>query len=112
MSKRWDALIAKEVNGKNYWTKIGAMFENRSGNGFSLVLDAIPPTVDGAYRISLFEPKDNNDRGSNNGGGNSNSGGSSYSSNSGNSNNSSYSSGRPGANRGGQSDNMEDDIPF
>lgn len=107
MSKRWDALIAKEVNGKNYWTKIGAMFENRSGNGFSLVLDAFPPTVDGAYRISLFEPKDNSDRGSNNGG-------SSYSSNSGSSNNSSYSSGRPGANRGQSAPDhgQDDDIPF
>lgn len=103
MSKRYDAFIAKDVNGKSYWTKIGAMFENRSGNGFSLILDAMPPTTDGAYRVSLFEPKENNDRGSNS------NGGSSYNNNGGNN-----SSGRPGANRGqsqGDSGN-DDDIPF
>lgn len=100
MSKRYDAFIAKDVNGKSYWTKIGAMFENRSGNGFSLILDAIPPTVDGAYRVSLFEPKENNGNSNNNGGGSSNGG-------------SSYSSGRPGSNRGqSQNDDMSDDIPF
>lgn len=97
MSKRWDAFIAKDVNGKSYWTKIGAMFENRSGNGFSLVLDAIPPTVDGAYRVSLFEPKENNNRDS------------SYGNNSGGN---SYSSGRPGSNRGQSNDVSDDDIPF
>lgn len=100
MSKRWDAMIVKEVNSKNYWTKIGAMFENRSGNGFSLVLDAIPPTTDGAYRISLFEPKENN------------SGGGSYSNDRPASNDGGNSNGRPGANRGQEQNIPEEEIPF
>lgn len=104
MTRRWEAMAAKEVNGKNYWTKLGVMFENRSGNGFTVSLDAIPAPVDGAYKFSFFEPKDNSDRSnSNNGGG--------YQNNS--SNSGGYSSGRPGSNRGqSQNDDMGDDIPF
>lgn len=104
MSNRYDAMIVKEVNGKNYWTKIGAMFESRSGDSFNLILDAIPPTVDGAYRVSLFKPRENN----NSNGNSSNSG---YNNNS-NNGGSSYSSGRPGQNRGQSNDDMDDDIPF
>lgn len=94
MTKRWDAMSAKEVNGKTYWTRLGVMFENRSGNGFSLSLDAIPVPTDGAYRISLFEPKENNNQ-------------QSYS----NSGSSSGGFNRPQANRT-QNDSMGDDIPF
>lgn len=95
---RYEAMIVKESNGKNYWTRVGVMFPNKNGAGFQLYLDAIPAPVDGAYKISLFEPKENNNQGSNN---RSDDRGSS---------NSSYSSGRPGANR---NDSIpEDDIPF
>lgn len=102
MTKRWDAMSAKQVNDKTYWTRIGVMFENRSGNGFTLSLDAIPVPTDGAYKISLFEPKENNNNG--------NSGGGSYGGN--NNGGSSYSSGRPGSNRGQSNDDVGDDIPF
>lgn len=94
MSDRLDAMHGKESNGRTYWTKLGAAFKNRSGSGYTLVLDAIPASVDGQYRISLFEPT--NDRGSNS------SSGTSYNN----------SNGRPGADRGQSQNVSDDDIPF
>lgn len=98
MVDRYDALYGKENNSKTYWTKVGAAFKNRSGSGYTLVLDAIPAPVDGQYRISLFEPN-NNSGGSNNNDRGGNSGG-----------NNSYSSGRPGNNRNEIPES--DEIPF
>lgn len=57
MSERYDALTARESNGKSYFTKLGAMFPNKSGEGFTLVLDAVPASVDGQYRIILKVPQ-------------------------------------------------------
>lgn len=57
MSDRYDALTVRESNGKSYFTKIGAMFANRSGGGFTLVLDAVPASNEGQYRILLKEPQ-------------------------------------------------------
>lgn len=57
MSDRYDALTVRESNGKSYFTKIGAMFANRSGGGFTLVLDAVPASNEGQYRIILKEPQ-------------------------------------------------------
>lgn len=108
MVDRYDALYGKENNGRTYWSKCGAMFKNRNGSGYTLVLDAIPAPVDGQYRISLFEPNNNNSGGSNNnndrGGSNNNDRGS----NSGGNN--SYSSGRPGNNRNEIPES--DEVPF
>jgi hypothetical protein len=101
MVDRLDALMGKETNGKTWWTKIGAAFRNRSGSGWTLVLDAMPAPIDGQYRISLFEPNNNNSGGSNN---NNDRGGNSSG------NNSSSSSGRPGSNRNEIPD--DDSIPF
>lgn len=61
MASRYDALTVRESNGKNYFTKIGAMFENKSGAGFTLMLDAVPASVDGQYRIILAVPKPRED---------------------------------------------------
>lgn len=69
MTDRYDALTVRESNGKSYFSKIGAMFKNRSGNGYTLMLDAMPASNDGQYRILLTEPKEREDRGSGNGGG-------------------------------------------
>lgn len=92
MIKRYDVMFAKENNGKTFWNKCGVAWLNKAETGYNLVLDAIPAPVDGAYRMNLFEPKENN---------NSNSGGNSPSSS------------RPGANRQQTDDSgMEDDIPF
>ena len=57
MSERYDALTVRESNGRSYFTKLGAMFPNKSGDGFTLVLDAVPASVDGQYRILLKSPQ-------------------------------------------------------
>jgi len=62
MAERYDALTVRETNGKSYFTKLGAMFPNKSGDGFTLVLDAVPASVDGQYRILLKVPQPRDDR--------------------------------------------------
>lgn len=62
MADRYDALTVRESNGKSYFTKIGAMFANRTGDGFVLALDAVPASVDGQYRIILKVPQPRDDR--------------------------------------------------
>lgn len=56
--------IPQERDGKVYWTRIGTMFENRSGDGFSLVFNAlpIPQLKDGQIecRAMAFPPRDDN----------------------------------------------------
>jgi hypothetical protein len=62
VAERYDALTVRESNGKSYFTKLGAMFPNKSGDGFTLVLDAVPASVDGQYRILLKVPQARDDR--------------------------------------------------
>lgn len=54
--ERLDALSVRESNGKSYFTKIGAAFPNKDGKGYSVVLDCIPASVDGQYKIMLRTP--------------------------------------------------------
>lgn len=70
MTERLDALSVRESNGKSYFTKIGAAFPNRDGKGWSILLDAMPASTDGQYKIMLRAPlpKDG-DRGGNRQGG-------------------------------------------
>lgn len=56
MGERLDALAVRESNGKSYFTKIGVAFPARDGNGFSLLLDAVPASADGQYKILLRTP--------------------------------------------------------
>ena len=58
MTERLDALVVKEKDGKKaFFTKIGAAFPNKSGDGFTLVLDALPTTnAEGDTRILLRKP--------------------------------------------------------
>ena len=58
MTERLDALVVKEKDGKKaFFTKIGAAFPNKSGDGFTLVLDALPTTnSEGETRILLRKP--------------------------------------------------------
>lgn len=74
MAERYDALTVRESNGKSYFTKLGAMFPNRNGDGFTLVMDGMPASVDGQYRILLMVPKprDNQQGGNQTRGGNNN----------------------------------------
>jgi hypothetical protein len=58
---RLDALTVRESNGKSYFTKIGAAFPSRNGNGYSILLDAMPAPTDGQFKILLMEPKERTD---------------------------------------------------
>lgn len=56
--KRLDALVARESNGKTYWTRVGVAFQSKDGAGWNLLLDAMPAPVDGQFKITLRPPKD------------------------------------------------------
>lgn len=72
-NERMDALTVREdKNGKAWFTKVGSAFPTRDGLGYSVLLDAMPASVDGQYKIILTVPKPkDNDRpsGGNTGGG-------------------------------------------
>lgn len=53
---RLDALTVRESNGKSYFTRIGVAFPNKDGKGYTLMLDAVPASTDGQYKIMLREP--------------------------------------------------------
>jgi hypothetical protein len=61
MTERYDLLTVRESNGKSYFTKLGAMFPNQKGDGFNIVLDGVPASVDGQYRLlaKVPLPRDN-----------------------------------------------------
>ena len=63
MTNRYDAVIVRtDKDGKKRFTKIGAMFPSRNGDGFNCVLDALPmPNAEGQAWISFFVPKDKED---------------------------------------------------
>jgi len=70
MAKRYELFSVKESTGqngekKNFWTKVGAGFENKDGS-FSLILDALP--VDGKLQMRLPKERDERDGGGNRGG--------------------------------------------
>jgi hypothetical protein len=55
---RYDVLTVREANGKSYFTKLGAMFPNRNGDGFTVMLDAIPAATDGQYKLIVKRPQE------------------------------------------------------
>lgn len=57
MTDRYDALCVREDKGKAYFTRVGVAFKNRNGNGYSILLDAMPAPTDGQYKILLREPQ-------------------------------------------------------
>ena len=60
--ERLDALCVKEKNDKSYFTKIGAAFPNKTGDGYTLILDALPvPNKDGDVRVLLKPPRPRED---------------------------------------------------
>jgi len=62
MTTRYDAVTSrKDKDGKTRYTKIGAAFPSKKGEGFNIVLDALPmPNAEGQAWISLFVPKEKN----------------------------------------------------
>ena len=61
MTQRLDALMVRESNGKSYFNKIGAAFPTKTG-GYSVILDAMPASVDGQFKILLMVPKERDDQ--------------------------------------------------
>lgn len=59
---RYDVLTVREKDGKSYFTKLGAMFPNRTGDGFTVMLDAVPASVDGQFRLIVKKPQPRDDR--------------------------------------------------
>lgn len=57
MAEHYDVLTARESNGKTFFTKLGAMFPNRTGEGFTVILDAVPGSTDGQYRLIVKKPQ-------------------------------------------------------
>lgn len=62
MTERYDALTVRESNDKSYFTKIGAAFPNKDGKGWTVLLDAMPASNDGQFKIMLREPLPKDDR--------------------------------------------------
>jgi hypothetical protein len=60
---RLDALSARESNGKTYWTRVGVAFQSKDGTGWNVLLDAMPASQDGQYKITLMPPKEKTDSG-------------------------------------------------
>lgn len=58
MANRLDALTVREVNGKSYFTRLGVAFENKNGDGWNVLLDAMPAPVDGQFKIMLKPPQE------------------------------------------------------
>lgn len=56
MAERLDALTVRESNDKSYFTKIGAAFPNKDGKGWTVLLDAMPASNEGQFKIMLREP--------------------------------------------------------
>lgn len=53
-SGRLDVLVVRESNGKSFWTKVGVAFPNRSGEGYTVKLDALP--ING--ELKLMPPRE------------------------------------------------------
>lgn len=72
MTDRYDAMSARkyEQNGetKTAYTRIGTAFKNRSGDGYTVRLEAMPAPTDGQFTILLFPPKPRDESRGNGGG--------------------------------------------
>lgn len=56
--ERYDVLCARESNGKSYFTKLGVMFPNKSGDGFTVFLDAVPAPNEGQFKLIVKRPQE------------------------------------------------------
>lgn len=62
---RFDLLVVREDGDKNWWTKIGAAFENKSGDGYTLLFEALPmPGKDGQCKVVMKLPSERDERSS------------------------------------------------
>jgi len=68
MADRYELSSVREVNGKRYWTRLGTMFPHRNGDGFNIILDAVPASQDGQFKIVAMVPKERDQQRGNGGG--------------------------------------------
>ena len=61
MTERYDILTVRESNGKSYFTKLGALFVNKAGDGFNIMLEGVPASTDGQYRLIAKRPQERTD---------------------------------------------------
>lgn len=63
MTNRYDIVASKkDRDGKMRYTKIGAMFPSKNGEGFSITLDALPlPNEKGECWLGAFVPRERDD---------------------------------------------------
>ena len=55
--------VIKREGQDDFWLPIGAAFPHQSGDGFNIILQALPiPNGDGQCKIVLRPPKDSDDR--------------------------------------------------
>lgn len=63
MAKRYDVLSPRprKNSDKPYWHRVGTAWEGE--RGINIVFDSLPlPDAEGRVSVSLFEPRENNDR--------------------------------------------------
>jgi len=54
--------VIKREGQDDYWLALGAAFPHQSGDGFNVILQALPlPSTDGTCKIVLRPPKDDSD---------------------------------------------------
>jgi hypothetical protein len=54
--------VREDDKGKTWWTKIGVAFENRGGDGFMLLFEALPiPNKNNEVRVVMKQPNDSRD---------------------------------------------------
>ena len=55
--------VIKREGQDDFWLPIGAAFPHQSGDGFNVILQALPlPNADGQCKIVLRPPKDGDDQ--------------------------------------------------
>ena len=58
MSDRMDVLSWKQTkNGKTFAVRLGSAVKSKPGEGYNLYLDAMPAPIEGQYRLSIVEPR-------------------------------------------------------
>lgn len=60
--RRLDAISVRESNGKSYFKNIGVAFENKAGDGWNVLLDAMPAPTDGQFKFMLKPPQQRDDQ--------------------------------------------------
>lgn len=56
MANRKDLFYVKDFHkegGKPYWMKVGVAFPNKDGSSYTIILEVMPPQVEGEWKIQM-----------------------------------------------------------